>query len=264
MEVHWLETGSDSTDSPMLRAVFPLAIENPRFYNQVPFDVLERPIDGKIAGHLVTDSLRHRNDYGVIAEANDGQEVPAQKWVDVTDGKNGIALLNKTKYGHSYHNGELRITLLRSAGDPDIYPNLGKFNISYSLFPHSGDWKNGVWTEGDDVNVPIYASEPPSLALAKNHSTRPEEESFFSVSPSNIVMSGMKQSEDAQNLIIRIVEVEGKETVATVTLPVTPKSVQQLNILELPVANVIVPEIKGKTISVKLKPHEILTLGIKQ
>jgi len=37
---------------------------------------------------------------------------------------------------------------MRTAGDPDIYPNLGKFNISYSLFPHVGDWKNGVWAEG--------------------------------------------------------------------------------------------------------------------
>jgi alpha-mannosidase len=28
MEIHWLETGSDTTDSPMLRAVFPVALEN--------------------------------------------------------------------------------------------------------------------------------------------------------------------------------------------------------------------------------------------
>ena len=63
-----------------------------------------------------------------------------QKWVDLSNGITGLALLNSTKYGHSYHNGELRITLLRSAGAPDIYPNLGKFNISYALYPHAGDW----------------------------------------------------------------------------------------------------------------------------
>ena len=45
MEVHWLETGSDSTDSPMLRALFPIAIDNPVFNCQVPFDVVERPTD---------------------------------------------------------------------------------------------------------------------------------------------------------------------------------------------------------------------------
>jgi len=31
LEVHWLETGSDSTDSPMLRALFPLQFKIPGF-----------------------------------------------------------------------------------------------------------------------------------------------------------------------------------------------------------------------------------------
>ena len=74
--------------------------------------------------------------------------------------------------------GDLRITLMRTAGDPDIYPNLGKFNISYSLFPHTGDWKNGVWAEGEDFNVPVYAAEPPSLALVKS-SCHPSRRGFF-------------------------------------------------------------------------------------
>lgn len=264
MEVHWLETGSDSTDSPMLRAVFPLAIQDPRFYNQVPFDVVERPANGKMAGKETPEFLKHRDDYRITAEANDGQEVPAQKWVDVTDGKTGIALLNKSKYGHSYHNDELRITLMRSAGNPDIYPNLGKFNISYALYPHAGDWKNQVWAEGDDFNVPVYAAEPPSLALAKNHATRTEEESFFSVFPAKIVMSGVKQSEEGDELIVRLVEVEGKETTATVNLPVDAKSVRRLNLVELPLENKSAPEIQGNSITVKLKPHEIVTLGIRR
>jgi alpha-mannosidase len=263
MEVHWLETGSDSTDSPMLRAVFPLAIQNSRFYCQVPFDIVERPANGKIGGIEIPEALKHRNDYGIVSEPNDGQEVPAQKWVDVTDGKTGIALLNKTKYGNSFHNGELRLTLMRSAGDPDIYPNLGKFNISYALYPHAGDWKSDVWAEGDDFNVPVYAAEPPSLALAKKHSTRPEEASFFSVSPVNVAMTGVKQSEEGEELIVRLVELEGKETMAAISLPVTAKSARRLNLIEFPLEKTSVPDIQGKTIHVKLKPHEIVTIGVK-
>lgn len=263
MEVRWLETGSDSTDSPMLKAVFPISIENSKFYSQVPFDVVERPVDGKINGKDAPSHLRHADAYGIYADALNGQEVPAQKWVDVTDGKVGIALLNKTKYGHSYHNGDLKLTLMRAAGDPDIYPNLGKFNISYSLFPHAGDWKNGVWAEGDDFNVPVYAAEPPSLALVKAHATRPEEKSFFSLSPANVVMSGVKQAEDADELIVRIVEVEGKETTATLTLPLDAKTVRRLNLIEFPLKDVAAPVIKGNTVTVKLRAHEVVTLGIK-
>ena len=272
MEVHWLETGSDSTDSPMLRAVFPLAIQDSRFYNQVPFDVIERPANGKLGGKEIPESLKHQNAYGITAEANDGQEVPAQKWVDVTDGIKGIALLNKSKYGHSYQNSELKLTLMRSAGDPDIYPNLGKFNISYALYPHAGDWKNHVWEEGDDFNVPVYASEPPSLALAKNHASRPEEESFFSVFPSNVVMTGVKQSEQGDMLIVRLAEIEGKETTATLNLPVIPKLIRRLNLIEFPInpegfqnlQGLRIPEIQGKSVKLQLKPHEIVTLGINQ
>jgi alpha-mannosidase len=264
MEIHWLETGSDSTDSPMLRAIFPISMDQSKFYSQVPFDVVERPVDGKINGKDAPSTLKSQsNVYGVDAEMTDGQEVPAQKWVDVSDGKVGIALLNKTKYGHSYHNGNLRLTLMRAAGNPDIYPNLGKFTISYALYPHAGDWKNQVWAEGDNYNIPVYAAEPPSLALAKNHASRPEEDSFFSVNKPNVIMTGMKQSEESDELIVRLVEIEGKETVAELTVPVTVKSVRRLNILEFPLMNATPPETTGKTIKLKLKPHEIVTLGIK-
>lgn len=263
LEVHWLETGSDSTDSPMLRALFPLAIQNSGFYCQVPFDVAERPIDGIINGKDAPSYLKSQSDiYGVESEKNDGQEVPAQKWVDVTDGQTGIALLNNTKYGHSYHNGDLRLTLLRSAGNPDIYPNLGKFNINYALYPHPGDWKNGVWTEGDDFNVPVYAAEPPSLALVKDHASRPEQESFLSIDNKNVQLSGIKKAEDGEELIIRLVEVEGKETTATIVFPVTVKSARRLNLIELPLENEASPVIQGKSIMVRIRPHEILTLGI--
>ncbi len=259
MEVHWLETGSDSTDSPMLRALFPIALDNPVFNCQVPFDVVERPTDLRKTPpsykRLIPDLTQN--------EGPDGQEVPAQKWVDLTDGTAGIALLNNTRYGHSYHNGDLRLTLMRSAGAPDIYPNLGRFVISYALYPHAGDWKSGgVWAEGEDFNIPVYAAEPPSLALVKAHATRPEEASFFSVDAPGVTLSGMKQSEEGNELIVRLVEVTGKETTVNLTVPVPVSSVRRLNLLELPLESVNKATANGNTIQVKIKPSEIVTLGI--
>jgi len=198
----------------------------------------------------------------VVSRPTNGQEVPAQKWVDITDGNIGIALLNNTKYGHSYKNGELRLTLMRSAGEPDIYPNLGKFNISYALYPHTSDWKTGVWAEGDDFNVPVYAAEPPSLAFGKEHATRPEEDSFISIKQSNIILSGIKQSEEGNELVVRLVEVEGKATTLNLTLPVAIKSARRLNLIELPLKDAARPQINGRTVKVIVKPHEIVTLGI--
>jgi alpha-mannosidase len=263
MEVHWLETGSDSTDSPMLRAVFPLALDNPKFYSHVPFDVVERPVDGKINGKDAPSWLKSQTDvYGLKPEKADGQEVPAQKWVDITNGKVGIALLNKTKYGHSFLKGDLRLTLMRSGGEPDIYPNLGKFDISYSLFPHAGDWKNGVLAEGEDFNVPVYAAEPPSLALVKTHATRAEEASFFSIDSKAVTLSGIKKAEDGKELIIRLAEMEGKDITVQLNVPVKIASARRLNIIELPLEKIEQPIVSENTIKVKIRAHEIVTLGI--
>ncbi|MBN1158939.1 MAG: alpha-mannosidase, partial [Bacteroidales bacterium] len=262
MEVHWLETGSDSTDSPMLRAVFPVNMPGSGFYSQVPFDVVERPVDGIIDGIEAPSHLKHQDAYGVKAEVDDGQEVPAQKWVDVSDGKVGIALLNRTRYGYSYARGDLRLTLMRSAGDPDIYPNLGKFNISYSLFPHEGDWKNGVWDEGDNFNVPVYAAEPPSLSLGLDHATRPEENSFISIDSPNVILSGIKPSENGKELIIRIFEVEGKGTSVNLKVPGNITNVRRLDIIEMPLDDLPLPDISGRYAQIKMRPKEIVTLGL--
>jgi alpha-mannosidase len=262
MEVHWLETGSDSTDSPMLRAIFPIALDNARFFSQVPFDVVERAVDGVINGKAAPDWLKHSAATGGSAANNDAQEVPAQKWVDISDGKAGIALLNKTKYGHSYSKNELRITLMRSGGEPDIYPNLGKFNISYSLFPHAGDWKSGVLAEGEDFNIPVFAAEPPSLALVRDHATRPEEASFFSVDAKGVALTGMKQSEEGKELVVRLAEMEGKETTVRLQVPVTIQGARRLNLIELPLENVARPTVNGNSVSIKIRAHEIVTLGI--
>jgi alpha-mannosidase len=258
MEVHWLETGSDTTDSPMLRALFPIAIENPVFNCQVPFDVVERPTDQR---KTPLSYKRFLEDW-TQNEGSDGQEVPAQKWVDLTDGITGIALLNNTKYGHSYHKGDLRITLMRAAGAPDIYPNLGKYNISYALYPHAGDWKNGAWAEGEDFNIPVYAAEPPSLALVKAHATRPEEASFFSVDAPGVVITGIKQSEDGNELIVRLCEIYGKEASVNLKLPFNVSVVRRLNIIELPIGSTNKPTVAGNSVQVRIKPNEIVTLGL--
>jgi alpha-mannosidase len=266
MEVHWLETGSDTTDSPMLRAHFPLAYTAPRFFSQVPFDVVERPVDGFVNGQPVTPSQTSQTEiYGVAPEKSDGQEVPAQKWVDVTEDGTGIALLNKTKYGHSYHDGDLRLTLMRSAGNPDIYPNIGKFIIHYALFPHQGGWENGVWTEGEDFNVPVFAAEPPSLSYRKAQNLRPDESSLYEIMSANVALSGMKQSEEGDMLVVRLVETEGKDTDAEIRLPLTTGGTATLlNIIELPVKDAAPVAISNGKLTVHLKPHEIVTLGIRK
>ena len=77
-------------------------------------------------------------------------------------------------------------------------------------------------------------------------------------------MTGMKQSEEGDELIIRLVEIEGKETEATVELPFAAQTVRKLNIIEFPLKEAPSPAINGKSVTLNLKPNEIVTLGIKK
>lgn len=264
VDMNWLETGDRENDSPMLRTAFPLDIPNAELYCQVPFDVAKRPIDFMFEGKPVPNTLRQtgmKNE--IYDDKGDGIEVPAQKWSDLNNGVFGVALLNSSKYGYSVHNGEFRLTLMRAAGEPDPFPNIGKFRIQYALFPHDGDWENEVWKEGEDFNIPVFAAEPPSLSWSKKHASRPEEASFLRMSPSSVILSGLKQGVDEKELVIRFFETEGKESTATLTLPFTPKSVRRLNFIELPLPSADKATLNGNTISIRIKPHEIVTLGVK-
>jgi alpha-mannosidase len=235
LEVHWLEHSDDFKPSPMLRAVFPISMDDVRFSSHVPFDVIDREVNG--------------------------QEVPAQRWVDITDGEYGIALLNKTKYGHSYQDGELRLSLLRSPGSPDQYPNMGKFKIEYALFPHTGDWKNGVLEEGDVFNVPAYAAEPPSQSLKKEDVYKPEERAGLSINGKGVVLSGIKKAENTDELIIRLFEAHGNEQKVEISLPYKIESVRLVDLAERAIEQGEI-SLKNNQINLKIKPHEIVSLAV--
>ena len=214
-----------------------------------------------LAGKAMPDYLNRRADEPKTAEANDGQEVPAQKWVDVSDGKNGIALMNRSKYGYSYQNGELRLTLLRSGGYPDMYPNLGKSHIEYSLYPHEGDWTNGVMAEGESYNLPVLAAEPPSLSMDSRPRTLKEEESLLKIDRSNVLLSALKKAEDGDEIILRLCEMKGEASELNLSLPGKILAVRPVSLIEDPLPKMKY-RLKGNQLRLKIGAHQILSLAI--
>ena len=259
LAVDWLDV-ADEKGSPMLRAVFPLDMQEPRLWCNVPFDVVERPAEGKIAGVDVgiTNPQSPRT-----AERRYGQEVPAQKWAYVAGTDAGLALMSRSKYGYCYNDGEFRLTLLRTGGNPDRYPNLGIFNIEYSIRPDGGDWKENAIVEGECYSSPVYAHEPLSLSTRKGPFNSPTEKSLISLDKKNVLLTGIKKGEDGKQLVVRLCEVAGEETTVTLTLPVKAKAFKKLNFMEWKLDGEKPVKAKGNTVEVTLRPHEIATLGIK-
>ena len=172
--------------------------------------------------------------YGFISRPANGIEQVGQRWVDVS-GSNaatgapcGLSLLNDCKPAYDVDGNVLSLTVLRSPIyaqynplelDPDkdyAFMDQGIQHFSYSLLPHSGDWRA--------ANVIRHAAElnqPPIALLETFHpdAALPQSDSFLTIEPSNIVVGAIKKYEDGDALVIRCYESAGVATDAAVRLP---------------------------------------------
>ena len=108
----------------LLKAAFPVDVLSPTATFDVQWGNVERPT--------------HRNTSWDWARF----ETCAHKWADLSEGDYGVALLNDCKYGYDVHDNVIRLTLLKSATSPDPLADEGEHRMTYSLLPHSGDWRD--------------------------------------------------------------------------------------------------------------------------
>jgi alpha-mannosidase len=188
LRVDWREVGSRETGIPHLKVRFPLDLSSSEARYEIPFGAIRRDLF-------------------------DGEEVPAQRWVDLSerDGQ-GVTLVNTSKYGFSVEGSTLNMTLLRSSIDPDPLPDQGEHVIRYALVPHGIDWGDGESTRvGEDLNVPLVVSSSDF-----HTGDLPAVHSLVSVQPANVRLAALKKAEDGQGFVLRLVEVEGANTDAQV------------------------------------------------
>ena len=233
LDVRWFELGGPDVDAPTLRVGFPLRVSGGAFCGETPFAVCRR--------------------------SKDGQETPAQKWVDLSGRGGGAALLSDSKYGHRCTDATVETTLLRASYDPDLYPDQGPHKIRYALLPHKGDWvAGGVHEEGVGFNLPLLSVETPP----GQGGDLPSGAGLISVDPDNVFLSCVKRAEEGESLIIRFYEAHGCEAEAVVNLPKNVMAVSRVNLLEEPLEGVVPAMADGSRVRVSVKPHEVVTLKV--
>lgn len=162
-----------------------------------------------------------------------GVEEPSQKWMDLTGsvrGKSiGLALANDAKYGCSFINSTMYLTVLRSAhmahmnysgGNPPdrasrYYQDQGVQYFKVRLIPHEGSWQSAqVQRRAMELNCPpviIHGGMHDGPLLA--------DFSIAEVEPANVLVLGIKPAEDARGAtMIRLWESSGKASTAKVRL----------------------------------------------
>lgn len=126
-------------------------------------------------------------------------EVPAHGFVDLSEEGYGAALMSDCKYGYDVHENVLRLTMLKSAVDPDPEADQGIHHFTYEFMPHTGSHV--------DAQIPLRACElaNPILTL---HSTIPTagSRSLLHTSDSGVIVETIKKAEDGHGYIVRAYE----------------------------------------------------------
>lgn len=179
--------------------------------------------------------------YGYVQREENGKEFPAQKWIDYSNEKLGVSLLNNGKYGFTIKEGTLTMSVVRGARDMDPRMDEGKHSFKYSLIVHEGDWRDAdIPQKALELNQPLIAKQenqhPGKISGWKfSDQSFPLEKSFFSIESDHVIISSLKIKQDAYDpnpVILRIVETEGRNENTIVHLPYEPFSVTECNHLE--------------------------------
>jgi alpha-mannosidase len=188
-------------------------------------------------------------------------EVPAQQWVDLSESKFGVSLLNNCKYGFDASNNTLRMTLLRSPHYPhalepwrlndDRCTDQGEHTLTYSLYPHHDDWREAETTRrARELNQPLMVMEGTAAQIP----------SLVSVSSPGILIDSIKKAEDSDEIIIRMHEAHGQSVKTTLTFGLRADAAVECDLMEQDQAPLKISKAK---LSLKFAAFEIKTIRVK-
>jgi alpha-mannosidase len=141
-------------------------------------------------------------------------EVPSHQWIDLTDasGEFGATILTDCKNGSDKPNDHtIRLTLIRTPGTRGGYADqatqdIGHHEFTYGISGHAAGWREAQtdW-QGQRLNDP-----PIAFVSSKHEGNLGREFSLLKVSSSRIRLLALKKAELSDEIIVRLVELDGK------------------------------------------------------
>jgi len=220
----------------MLKAAFPVDVLSPKATYEIQWGNIERPT--------------HKNTSWDMARF----EVPAQKWMDLSEGGYGVSLLNDSKYGCDIHERVLRLSLLRSPSYPDPEADEGVHHFCYSLFPHIGSLDRSTAAQAYALNDPLIGYVTETKVPEKS-----DKLSFFSLQDSNLILETVKPAEDGRGLILRMYDFKRQRGRGEVVCGFLVQKAWRTTILE---EDQFELKVDGNEVGFLYKPYEIISIRI--
>ena len=190
------------------RVVFPLNIENGELSVDKPFNI------EKVRPEAENYDCMERS-WGKM-----GRVFGAYSWADLSTEEFGTALISRQNSGFILEKNKLSSILLLTA-DPDAlgrfrkctaFIGLDTYKLEYSLYPHQGDVYSGkVYNVAKEYLNPLI----PVVGVEGNGNL-PASYSFLRLKPENLKLSALFRQK--KEIALRIFEIEGKETKASIEL----------------------------------------------
>jgi alpha-mannosidase len=231
-EIDWHE------EDKMLKVAFPVNVNSPRASYEIQFGNVERPT--------------HRNTSWDMARF----EVCAQKWIDLSEAEQGVALINDSKYGHDVFGNVMRMTLLRSPKAPDPLCDMGRHRFVYSVLPHFLPYNYaGIVPAAYALNAPVRA-----VLLEQGAGKKANTVPLIGCDNRNIVVEAVKKSEVGADLVVRLYECHNSRGKSELSCSRPVKAAFLCDMEE----NELEPlEVMDGLIAFAFKPFEILTIKLK-
>ncbi len=225
------------------QVLFSTSIVNGRQVQEIPFGAIERP---------------------------SGIEFPAQHWVDYSDGKHGLAVLNTGLPGNLVTDGTMMISLMRSHNlggygygggyEPGMSSETG-FELGqsrvfhYALVPHGGDWRQAaVYRDGLEFNHPFLVRK-----TARHAGSLPKRWGLLEISHPNVVLTAFKPGL-GKTAVLRVYEAAGQATPqVAIKLRGRITAANESNLLEDTGRKL---KIRNDTVQFDLHPFEIKTIKL--
>ena len=131
-------------------------------------------------------------------------EVPCHRYACLLDRSGGAALLNDSKYGVRLEGNLMELALLRSPTYPDHSADLGHHRFTYSYLPLRNEGEFSRVVEGAaQLNV-----APLRLEGCDGSGLKP----WMTIEGKGISVDAVKRAESGKGIVVRVVEVEGRNT----------------------------------------------------
>ena len=182
----------------------------------------------KIEFQTTVQNAEYRNEipYGHIPRETRGREWPIQRWVDISNDKNGVAIINNASWAADCKDGVIRITALRSPMFADHFGtrdelcepmDQGEHEFGYLVIPHGPDYDPAP-------KAVAFNAEYPIIYGTYHKGSLPTSLAGITVSGDGVMVTALKAAQDGGGFILRANETAGKNAAVKFSIPSINKS----------------------------------------